>query len=175
MLPSSHTLSKITVQAARKQGWDVRNTGEAVLALELGHLGYTPADIETQFRLGSYRLDFAIPTEQIDIEADGWVHTAKDVRARDRARDRQLRAWGWIVIRIDNDGDIQAQLRRHVPSRKDIADYGKTLRQIHAIFEAYLSRAQRRGQADPKKHLEQMRDMLLAAHKASYSRNDGTG
>lgn len=164
MLPSSHPPAKIAVQAARDQGWNVSNPGEAEVARELAALGYTPADVETQFRLGPYRIDFAIPAEQIAIEADGWVHTTKQVRARDRERDRQLKAWGWVVVRVSTD-DARAQLRRHVPLRPRIQDYGATLRQVDYIFKAYLDRLQRRGITSPEVQLERLRDMLLAASK----------
>lgn len=40
------------------------------------------------------------------------------------------------------------------------------MRQVDAIFEAYVLRLQRRGIADPKKHLDQMRDLLLDAYRS---------
>lgn len=124
--------------------------------------------METQFPLGPYRLDFALPIERIDIEADGWVHTSRDVRARDRVRDRQLKAWGWKVVRIDvSDGeDIRERVRCRIPSRDHIREYGETLLQIEAAFELQLSRLLRRGVTDPVRQLELMRDALLAASKA---------
>ena len=79
------------------------------MARALGALGFTPASVECQFHLGRYRLDFALPAQQIDIEADGWVHTSKPVRARDRQRDRTIREWGWTVIRVNTHQNIDAQ------------------------------------------------------------------
>jgi very-short-patch-repair endonuclease len=168
VLPSSHTNSRIAVQAARKRGWEISNVGEAYVAQQLSALGYAPADVETQFRVGPYRLDFAIPAARIGIEADGWVHTTRDVRAGDRERDRKLRAWGWTIVRIATDDDIDVQLRRHVPPRHEIEDYGRTLSQVDAIFEVYLYRLQKLGVTDPKAQLERMRDMLNSAYEALF-------
>lgn len=154
------------MEVARREGWDISNPGEAEVARELMRLGYQPAGVETQFRVGPYRLDFALPAKQIDIEADGWVHTAKNARTRDRRRDQQMKAWGWTVIRIDIDGDIGAQLRRRLPNRSRIESYGQTLRQVDAIFEAALDRLQRRGVADPEEQLDRMRDALRAAFRS---------
>jgi very-short-patch-repair endonuclease len=160
------TMVKLIVEAARDQGWDVANVGEAEVAHQLTLLGYTPSDVETQFRLGPYRLDFAIPAERIDIEADGWVHGTRQVRARDSQRDRTVREWGWVVVRIDTErGDTAAQLRRHVPDRSRIKDYGGTLRQVDYIFKAHLDRLQRHGIAEPAAQLGRMRDKLLASLK----------
>ena len=168
MIPSSHTARKIAIQAARDRGWDVSNVGEAAVAQQLTALGYNPAEVETQFRVGPYRLDFALPAARIDIEADGWVHTNRDTRARDRDRDRKLKSWGWTVVRISTDGEIGEQLRRHVPSRREIEDYSGTMRQVDAIFEAYLYRLQHLGVTEPKAQLEQMRDMLRSAYEALF-------
>jgi very-short-patch-repair endonuclease len=168
VIPSSHTAGKIAIQTARDRGWDVSNVGEAAVAQQLSTLGYSPADVETQFRVGPYRLDFALPAARIDIEADGWVHTNRDTRARDRERDRKLKSWGWTVVRISTDGEISEQLRRHVPSRREIEDYSGTIRQVDAIFEVYLYRLQQLGVTDPKTQLERMRDMLSSAYEALF-------
>ncbi len=168
MIPSSHTFGKIAVQAARAQSWDISNVGEAAVAQQLTALGYSPADVETQFPVGPYRLDFALPAARIDIEADGWVHTNRDTRARDRERDRKLKSWGWTVVRISTDGEIGEQLRRHVPPCREIEDYGRTMRQVDAIFEVYLYRLQKLGVTDPKTQLERMRDMLSSAYEALF-------
>lgn len=158
------------LEAAREQGWKVANPGEAEVASQLGLLGYTPRDVETQFQLGPYRLDFAIPTARIDIEADGWVHGTRQVRRRDRQRDWNIKGWGWTVVRIDVErDDIDTQLRRHVPGRSQIEGYGDTLRHVDVIFEAHLRRLQRRGIADPEAQLEHMRDALRLACRESLS------
>lgn len=160
---AAHPVGRLLLESARQDGWDVGTVSEAEVAAQLGALGYAPHDVETQFRLGPYRLDFAIPAERIDIEADGWVHGTRQVRRRDSERDRKVTGWGWVVVRIDTErGDVTDQLRRHLPDRSGIKEYGATLRQIDSIFKAYLDRAQRRGQADPGAQLAGMRDWLLS-------------
>jgi hypothetical protein len=167
-LPASHPAGQILLALVSGAGWAVTTTGEAEVARQLGLLGYTPRDVETQFRLGRYRLDFAIPAARIDIEADGWVHGARDVRLRDARRDREVKAWGWTVVRIDTErDDTAAQLRRRVPDRSRIGGYGDTLRHVDVIFEAFLDRLQGRGVTDPAAQLERLRVALLAAYRAA--------
>lgn len=56
---------------------------------------------KSQFPLGKYVLDFAFPTERIDVEIDGITHHATpERRRRDEARDRYANSKGWIVHRI---------------------------------------------------------------------------
>jgi very-short-patch-repair endonuclease len=97
------------ITAARSQGWEIGNGGEAKLALALHALDYTPANVATQFAIGPYRIDFAFPFERVAVEADGWVHTAANVRRRDKERDRQLTEWGWVTIRVDVQADIDRE------------------------------------------------------------------
>lgn len=156
-----HPIDTITKNVAEREGWDVTNAGEARVALALRKLGYRPADFATQFKLGPYKLDFALVAERIDIEADGWVHTARNVRRRDSTRDRQLRQWGWTVIRIDVDEDIDEQLRRKVPNRGWCAEWDATMGQIWAIFGVALGRLYRHGVDDPTERLNTVRDVLL--------------
>lgn len=82
------SLAEKDYRAAANEGWHVTNGGEAGVALALRKLGYGPRDVETQFNLGPYKLDFAIVRQRIDIEADGWVHTTRDVRKRSPAARR---------------------------------------------------------------------------------------
>lgn len=102
-----HVVDQATLRAANDAGWTVRVVGEARLALALRKVGFCPDNWEFQFQLGPYRLDFAHPLYQIDVEADGWVHTAGTTRSRDNKRDRQLLNWGWHVFRVDSDDDGQ--------------------------------------------------------------------
>ena len=164
---SKHPAGELMLEAAREQGWNVGNPGEAEVAHQLGLLGYTPRDVETQFKLGPYRLDFAIPGARIDIEADGWVHGTRQVRRRDSQRGRRVKGWGWVVVRVDTErGDIAGQLRRHIPDRSRIEGYGETLRHVDLIFKAYLDRLQTDGITEPEAQLEQMRDALSRAYHA---------
>lgn len=164
MAGMSHPIEKITIDLARRNGWDVGNFGEAKVALHLGHLGYRPEDVATQFNLGPYKLDFALVAERIDIEADGWVHTARGVRRRDAVRDRRLREWGWTVIRVDVDDDLAEQVAQRVPSREHIPEFDATMRQIWAIFGVAVYRLTRRsGITDPTARVKRIRDALKTA------------
>lgn len=160
----SHPVQKLTIDVAQRNGWDVKNYGEAKVALELRRLGYRPDDVATQFRLGPYKLDFALVAERIDIEADGWVHTARDVRRRDAVRDRRLREWGWTVIRIDVDDDLAEQIARRVPSRVHLPEFDATMRQVWAIFSVAVDRLTRRSAiTDPAVRVMRIRDALKTA------------
>lgn len=92
-------------EIAQKLGWKGGNASECQVAIALSGCGVTPAEAWEQFRYGPYRLDFAFPDVQVAIEADGWVHGTKVVSRRDRERDRVLRSWGWLVIRVDVESE----------------------------------------------------------------------
>lgn len=50
---------------------------------------------------GRYRLDFALPVRKVGIELDGYeYHSSKDAFVKDRARQRDLEAAGWRIIRF---------------------------------------------------------------------------
>jgi very-short-patch-repair endonuclease len=58
--------------------------------------GLTP-----QYRVGAYRLDFAIPSSMIGIELDGYQsHSSTVDIAKDHARERYLQERGWYIIRF---------------------------------------------------------------------------
>jgi very-short-patch-repair endonuclease len=160
-----HPLDQIAKSDAEREGWKITNAGEANVALALRKLGYKPSDIATQFNLGPYKLDFALVAERIDIEADGWVHTARDVRRRDAARDRQLRQWGWTVVRIDLGEDIGAQLKRKVPDQTLREEWAATMGQLWAVFGVALDRLARRGIDDPADRLNLVRGVMSEAFK----------
>lgn len=96
-------------------GWEPGNMGENRLIVALHQAGVKAADVCQQFRLGGYRIDFAWPRERIALEADGWVHTTREMIQRDKVRDAKLHAWGWIVCRIDTDKP-EEQIRAEVAS-----------------------------------------------------------
>lgn len=55
----------------------------------------------TQYKVGRYRLDFAIPSQKICIEADGKAyHSSPKQKAHDRKRDAYLKDKGWTVLRF---------------------------------------------------------------------------
>jgi very-short-patch-repair endonuclease len=50
---------------------------------------------------GDYQLDAAIPTLQIGFEADGGIwHNNPEKIAKDRRRDTELTANGWVILRF---------------------------------------------------------------------------
>jgi very-short-patch-repair endonuclease len=54
-----------------------------------------------QFRVGPYRIDFALPKQMIGIELDGLRdHASTAAMAHDRARERYLMRRDWIIIRF---------------------------------------------------------------------------
>lgn len=54
-----------------------------------------------QYKVGQYRLDFAIPKQMIGIELDGYrTHSSTTAIAADRRRQRDLEALGWYIIRF---------------------------------------------------------------------------
>jgi very-short-patch-repair endonuclease len=64
-------------------------------ALRLEHF------ITPQFRIGRYRVDFAIESHKIAIELDGHeFHKSKEQRTNDAERERYLQRQGWHVIRF---------------------------------------------------------------------------
>lgn len=82
------------------------------------------AGLVRQYKVGSYRLDFALPSRKVGIELDGYrTHSSTKAIADDRKRQRWLEANGWYIIRFgglevfqDADGCVReaAELvRRH--------------------------------------------------------------
>lgn len=59
------------------------------------------AGLVRQFKVGSYRLDFALPHLKIGIELDGHLtHSSPAAIAADRKRQRWLESQGWYIIRF---------------------------------------------------------------------------
>lgn len=65
-----------------------------------------------QHRIGRYRADFAFLDIKVVLEIDGPHHQRPDVAVRDTFRDADIRAAGWIVIRVDTGPTFEAQLAR---------------------------------------------------------------
>lgn len=54
-----------------------------------------------QYKVGPYRLDFALPRQLIGIELDGHrTHSSTQAIAADRKRQRWFEANGWYIIRF---------------------------------------------------------------------------
>jgi len=60
-------------------------------------------DIKTQYHIGKYRVDFAIPKANLVIEADGqeYHYEIREQMERDQKRDMYLARKGWRVIHMD--------------------------------------------------------------------------
>lgn len=96
-------IARATATAVEALGWRVGNAGENRVALALHFAGFRPWSVQQQYRLGRYRLDFALVGRRIAIEADGWVHRNAPNAERDALRDAELAAMGWRTIRVDVD------------------------------------------------------------------------
>jgi hypothetical protein len=52
-------------------------------------------------RVGGIELDFGFPKQRVDVEVDGWAtHSTRIQFERDRERDAELSALGWLVLRF---------------------------------------------------------------------------
>jgi hypothetical protein len=52
-------------------------------------------------RVGGIELDFGFSKQRVDVEVDGWAtHSTRDQFERDRERDAELGAIGWLVLRF---------------------------------------------------------------------------
>ena len=55
----------------------------------------------SQYPLGRYRADFAIPHIKLAIECDGQAwHSHPDKKAQDQMRDAELARYGWTTVRF---------------------------------------------------------------------------
>jgi very-short-patch-repair endonuclease len=51
--------------------------------------------------VGGMELDFGFPEHRVDVEVDGWSsHSTREQFERDRVRDAELGALGWLVLRF---------------------------------------------------------------------------
>jgi very-short-patch-repair endonuclease len=77
--------------------------------------------IHRQYHVGSYRLDFAIPTKMVCIELDGHeYHKTKRQRTHDARRDRYLQGNGWRVFRFTGT-EVHKNVRKCVTEVISIA------------------------------------------------------
>jgi very-short-patch-repair endonuclease len=59
--------------------------------------------VRRQHPVGPFVVDFACLPLKLAIEIDGGVHDRDDVVTRDHARQVEIEALGWTVIRFTND------------------------------------------------------------------------
>jgi very-short-patch-repair endonuclease len=70
-----------------------------------------PFKVLSQFPLGPYRTDFAIPMLKLAIECDGeYWHRNPEALAKDKKRDQELSQHGWTVIRFA-ERDLEENMR----------------------------------------------------------------
>jgi very-short-patch-repair endonuclease len=96
------TITRLRRQQVSDAGWHVGTELENKVAWRLHRAGFTPQLVQCQLRIGRYRVDFALPSVKVVIEADGWHHRSPEGAAKDAARDSWLRAEGWLVFRVDD-------------------------------------------------------------------------
>ena len=57
--------------------------------------------VDTQHKVGPYRLDMALPNIKLAIECDGKAyHSSPAQKAKDKKRDSYLKTNGWTVVRV---------------------------------------------------------------------------
>lgn len=78
------------------------------VTLLLHKFGALP-ECEPQYRVGRYRLDYAWPRTRVCLEVDGPHHWQPDTAVRDRMRDSELRAAGWLTLWVDDQADNLAE------------------------------------------------------------------
>jgi very-short-patch-repair endonuclease len=95
-------LRQLDRQFVEEQGWRSGTDLEDAATRWFHRVGLSPREVEQQYRVGRFRLDFAIPSLQIAVEVDGWHHRSPEGAARDAERDSWLRSEGWLVLRVDD-------------------------------------------------------------------------
>lgn len=86
-----------------KRGWRIGSSLENSAARFLSGAGpVLTGNIEQQYRVGSYRIDFAWPDVRVALEVDGWHHRSPEGAAKDALKDSFLRSRGWLVLRVDD-------------------------------------------------------------------------
>lgn len=85
-------------QLVHDAGLTVGTHPENLAAWRLLRAGHS---FEQQIRVGGWRIDIAFPDIMLAIEIDGPHHHQPLTAARDTLRDADLRARGWLVIRLD--------------------------------------------------------------------------
>lgn len=73
-------------------------------------------EVNTQVPCGKYRIDLALYGHRIAIECDGKTyHSSLEAKARDRRKNRYLKAQGWKVMRFSGrqiNGELAKAIER---------------------------------------------------------------
>lgn len=107
--------TRILRDVVEEKGWRPGTSLENRVCLLLSRFGCGPKLVKQQYRVGRYRLDFAVPQMGFALEADGWHHRNPASAGRDAERDSELRHLGWLVFRVDDTGtddDLGLQVAR---------------------------------------------------------------
>jgi very-short-patch-repair endonuclease len=94
-------LDAINLRLIQERGWIPGSNLENFAARRLSG-AFRPTEVSQQHRVGRYRIDFAWTDVKVALEVDGWHHRSPEGAARDSIRDSELRAAGWIVLRVDD-------------------------------------------------------------------------
>jgi very-short-patch-repair endonuclease len=75
-----------------------------------------------QYKVGQYRIDFALPRHLIGIELDGYTsHSSVADITKDHQRQRDLEARGWYIIRFGG-GEVYHDAARCVMQAAKLAE-----------------------------------------------------
>ena len=118
-------IDKNFAQLAKRAGFHTGTSLENRVAYRLSRWGFGPTDVQQEYRVPPYRLDFAWPAIKVGLEADGWWHRSPEGAAKDARRDSMLRARGWLIFRVDDgcgSNGLEKQLCRVVRTVRMILD-----------------------------------------------------
>lgn len=108
-------------------------------------LKYEGIDIETQYPVGKYRLDIALPEYKLGLEVDGYEwHTSESQRARDLLRDEILENQGWQIERVPGwfcyrNPDLAAlKIMRFVPGIEQYEQFQRAKRRMMQWYAGEL-------------------------------------
>lgn len=64
--------------------------------------------VKRQYPIAGYIADFAINRAKLVIEIDGAIHAREDIALRDPARQSEIEALGWHVLRFSDQQAMDA-------------------------------------------------------------------
>lgn len=77
-------------------------------------------EVEVQFEIGEFHVDFAFPQKKIAVEIEGHsFHSSKEQRIFDAKREREIQSLGWIVYRFTGS-EIFSDIDKHVNEIEEI-------------------------------------------------------
>ena len=119
-----------------------RNFYAPSYGLEKKDVFYTLADIEPQFEVAGYRIDFAYPDKKLAVELDGHdYHKTKEQRKYDAKRDRALSLEGWNVIRFTGS-EVYQNAQKCVDEIENHLGMGRKLKTFREIAQRRVENGQ---------------------------------